>query len=123
MRLTILRRTLLAISLALTALNAAAHAQDYPTKTVTIVVSIAAGTGMDVVARLYADKLQTALGKPVVVENRPGAATWWRRTRCDRTADGYTLVVLTSGALAINPALYKQINYDPNNDFVRFRTT
>src|ERR1041385_8144767 len=50
-------------------------AQDYPTKNIALVVSIGAGTGMDVLARLYGDKLQAALGKPVVVENRPGAAT------------------------------------------------
>jgi tripartite-type tricarboxylate transporter receptor subunit TctC len=93
-------------------------AQDYPSKTVTIVVSIGAGTGMDVLARLYADKLQAALGKPVVVENRPGAATMVAaQAVATAPPDGHTLVVLTSGALAINPALYKQINYDPN-DFV-----
>ena len=66
--------------------NAPAQAQSYPSKTITIVVSIGAGTGMDVLARLYAEKLSAALGKPVVVENKPGAATMlaatpWRRRR------------------------------------------
>ena len=51
------------------------HAQSYPSKNITIVVSIGAGTGMDVLVRLYAEKLSAALGKPVVVENKPGAAT------------------------------------------------
>src|SRR5262249_30872826 len=95
-----------------------AAAQDYPSRTITIVVSIAAGTGMDVLARLYADRLQATFGKPVVVENRPGAATMVAaQAVATAPPDGHTLVVLTSGALAINPALYKQINYDPN-DFV-----
>ena len=76
-------------------------------------------TGMDVLARLYADKLQQSLGKPVVVENKPGAATMLAANAVATSPpDGHTLVVLTSGALAINPALYKQINYDPEHDFV-----
>lgn len=96
-----------------------AVAQTFPSKPITIVVSIGAGTGMDVVARLYADKLSAALGQAVVVENRPGAATMLAATQvASAPADGHTLVVLTSGALSINPALYKQINYDPVNAFV-----
>ena len=99
--------------------SAPAQAQSYPSKTVTIVVSIGAGTGMDVLARLYAEKLSAALGKPVVVENKPGAATMLAANAVATSPpDGHTLVVLTSSALAINPTLYKQINYDPNKDFV-----
>ena len=96
-----------------------ATAQDYPNKNITIVVSLGAGTGMDVLVRLYADKLQTALGKPVVVENKPGAATMLAAAQvANAPADGYTLVVLTSSAMAINQSLYKQITYSPENDFV-----
>jgi tripartite-type tricarboxylate transporter receptor subunit TctC len=116
----------LAVRVALFALVAVAMgwhsravAQTFPSKPITIVVSIGAGTGMDVVARLYADKLSAALGQSVVVENRPGAATMLAATQvASAPADGHTLVVLTSGALSINPALYKQINYDPVNAFV-----
>jgi tripartite-type tricarboxylate transporter receptor subunit TctC len=98
--------------------TAPVRAQDYPSKTITIVVSIAAGTGMDVVARLYADKLQTAFGKSVVVENKPGGATTIAANAvANAPPDGHTMVVLTSGALAINPALFKQLSYDPNRDF------
>ena len=109
--------------LALVAIAIGSHsrtvAQTFPSKAITIVVSIGAGTGMDVVTRLYAEKLSAALGQPVVVENRPGAATMLAATQvASAPADGHTLVVLTSGALAINPALYKQINYDPINGFV-----
>ena len=66
----------LAAALAVLALHSPVRAaDDYPSKPVTIVVSLAAGTGMDAVTRLYADKLSQTLGKPVIVENKPGAAT------------------------------------------------
>ena len=95
-----------------------ALAQDFPSKNLNIIVSIGAGTGMDVLARLYAEKLSAALGKPVVVENKPGAATMLAANYvANAPADGHTLVVLTSSALAINQHLYKQINYNPEADF------
>jgi len=95
-----------------------AWTQSYPSKSIPIVVSLAAGTGMDALTRLYADKLSQALGKPVVVENKPGAATTLAASQvATAPADGHTLVVLTSIALSINPTLYKQLNYDPQ-DFV-----
>ena len=98
---------------------APAKAQGYPSKNVTIVVSIGAGTGMDVLVRVYAEKLQAVLGKPVVVENKPGAATMLAAQQVATSpADGHTLVVLTSAAMAINQSLYKQINYSPESDFV-----
>jgi tripartite-type tricarboxylate transporter receptor subunit TctC len=106
----------LALAAALSAAPAAA--QTYPTKTVTIVVPLAAGTGMDTVARLYGEKLQTALGRPVVVENKPGAALALGASAIATAApDGHTIGVLTSGPLAIGPALYKKIAYDPRKDF------
>jgi tripartite-type tricarboxylate transporter receptor subunit TctC len=113
------RFSLIAFILALQGSYGTVQAQGYPSKTVTIVVSIAAGTGMDVLARLYGEKLQAAFGKPVVIENKPGASTMLAANYvAGSPPDGHTLVVLTSGAMAINPALYKQINYDPNRDFV-----
>jgi tripartite-type tricarboxylate transporter receptor subunit TctC len=84
-----------------------------------MVVSIGPGTGMDVVARLYSEKLAAVLGKPVVVENRPGGSTILAANQvASAPPDGHTLVVLTSGAMAINPALYKQLPYDAENSFV-----
>jgi len=96
-----------------------AHAQAYPAKSITIVVPLAAGTGMDAIVRLYADRLTQSLGKPVIIDNRPGAATMLG-TAAVATAppDGYTLLVATSSAMAINPVLYKKIAYDPEKDFV-----
>src|SRR6188472_2433388 len=96
--------------------NTPAKATDYPSRPITIVVSLAAGTGMDAVTRLYADKLSQALGKPVIVENKPGAATTLAANQVAKApSDGYTLVVLTSIALSINPTLFKQLNYEPQD--------
>ena len=97
-------------------LASAARADDYPSRPITIVVSLAAGSGMDAITRLYADKLSEALGKPVIVENNPGAATTLAANQVAKApADGYTLVVLTSIALSINPTLFKHLNYDPQD--------
>jgi tripartite-type tricarboxylate transporter receptor subunit TctC len=96
-----------------------AAAQSYPTRTITIIVPLAAGTGMDTVVRLYADELSKSLGHTVVVDNRPGAATMIGTEAVGKAApDGYTLLVATSSAMAINPVLYKKIAYDPVRDFV-----
>jgi tripartite-type tricarboxylate transporter receptor subunit TctC len=94
----------------------AASAEDYPVRPVTIVVSLAPGSGMDTITRLYADKLSEALGKPVIVENKPGAATTLAANQvATARPDGHTLVVLTAIALSINPTLYRHLNYDPQD--------
>jgi tripartite-type tricarboxylate transporter receptor subunit TctC len=96
--------------------GAPAKAEDYPSRAITIVVSLAAGSGMDAITRLYADKLSEVFGKPVIVENKPGAATTLAANQVAKAPpDGYTLVVLTSIALSINPTLFKQLNYDPQD--------
>lgn len=95
-----------------------AAAQDYPNKPVNVILPLAAGSGLDVIARLYGDRLQQALGKPVVIENRPGAAMLIATQAVASAApDGYSLLVATSSAIAINPVLFKQINYDPVKGF------
>jgi tripartite-type tricarboxylate transporter receptor subunit TctC len=116
---SLVRRALLAATIAAVAAGAPAQAQDYPTRPVTIVVPLAAGSGMDALVRLYAEKLQVALGKPVVVDNRPGAALMLAAAAvATAPPDGYTLLVSTSSAMAINPVLYKKVNYDHVKDFV-----
>jgi tripartite-type tricarboxylate transporter receptor subunit TctC len=116
---TFVRRALLAAAITTAAAGVPAQAQDYPTRPVTIVVPLAAGSGMDSLVRLYAEKLQVALGKPVVVDNRPGAALMLAAAAvATAPADGYTLLVSTSSAMAINPVLYKKVNYDHVKDFV-----
>lgn len=96
-----------------------ATAQDYPTRNVVIAVPLAAGTGMDSIARIYAEDLSKALGKPVVIENQPGAALMLAPQNVAKaTPDGHTLVIVSSPAMAVNQTLYKKINYDPEKDFV-----
>lgn len=97
---------------------APASAQTFPTKTITLVLPLAAGSGMDTIARLYADKLQKALGQPVIIENKTGAAFMLATQYVAQSPpDGHTLLVATSGPMAINQFLYKQISYDPDKDF------
>ncbi|MBX9589671.1 MAG: tripartite tricarboxylate transporter substrate binding protein [Hyphomonadaceae bacterium] len=96
-----------------------ATAQDFPTRNITIVVPLAAGSGMDSIVRIYAEDLAKALGKPVVVENQPGAALMLAAQSVARAnPDGHTLLVSSSPPMAVNPTLYKKVNYDPEKDFV-----
>jgi len=108
-----------ALALAAVLASPSATAQSYPSKPVTIIVPLAAGTGMDALVRLYGDKLSHVLGRPVVIDNRPGAATMLGVAQTASAApDGHTLGVATSSAMAINPVLYKKISYDPVKDLV-----
>jgi len=93
-----------------------ARAEDYPSRAITIVVPLAAGSGMDTITRVYAEKLSEDLGKPVIVENKPGAATTIAANQVAKAnPDGYTLVVLTCIALSVNPTLFKHLGYDPQD--------
>ena len=106
------------VAFALMTCGAPAQAQ-YPNRPVTIIVPLAAGSGMDVLVRLYADKLSQSLGKPVVVENRPGASLMLAANAVAQAPpDGHTLLVSTSSAMAINLTLFKQVTYDPDRDFI-----
>ena len=96
-----------------------ASAQTWPTRNITVIVPLAAGTGMDTLVRLYSERLSQALGKAVVIDNRPGAALMLGVNALSKAApDGYTLGVATAPAMAINPTLYKQVAYDVDKDFV-----
>jgi tripartite-type tricarboxylate transporter receptor subunit TctC len=99
--------------------TAPAFAQEFPSRNVHVVVPLAAGSGMDVIARVYAEELAKSLGKPVVVENQPGAALMLAAQNVARAApDGHTLVIASSPVMAVNPTLYKKVNYDAEKDFV-----
>jgi putative tricarboxylic transport membrane protein len=96
----------------------AAQAQGYPSKPVTIIVPLAAGTGMDTLARLYSEQLSQALGKPAVIENKPGAGLMLGTAAIAAAApDGHTLGISTATPMAVNQVLYKKISYDPAKDF------
>jgi len=95
-----------------------AEAQDYPARTVTIVVPQAPGGTNDVVGRFMADRLSQALDQRFVVENRVGAGGNVGTASVARAQpDGYTLLVSVDNPLAINPNLYKTVGFDPIADF------
>jgi tripartite-type tricarboxylate transporter receptor subunit TctC len=94
-------------------------AQDYPARNLTIIVPLAAGTGMDIIARLYAEKLAERVGKPVIVENKPGGGLIvGTQAAIAAPADGHTLLVATPTQLSVNQTLYKQLPYNPEKDLV-----
>jgi tripartite-type tricarboxylate transporter receptor subunit TctC len=104
---------------ALAAFALPAQAQQYPTRSVTVVVPFAAGGGSDLLARLVTQKLEARLGKPFIVENRPGAGTTLAAMQVVRAApDGYTLMQGTSTTMAINVTMNKKLPYEPLKDLV-----
>ena len=94
-----------------------AHAQSWPSRGLKIVVPFAPGGSTDIFARLVGERLATALGQPVVIDNRLGAGG---NIGADAVAkappDGYTLLMATTGVMAINNALYKNLSYDAEKD-------
>jgi tripartite-type tricarboxylate transporter receptor subunit TctC len=95
-----------------------AFAQEYPTKPVRVIVPYTAGSPTDVFGRIVCEKLSELWGQPVVVENRPGAGGTVGASAVVKSApDGYTLLVHSS-SYSVNPALYANLPYDPQKDFV-----
>jgi tripartite-type tricarboxylate transporter receptor subunit TctC len=92
-------------------------AQDYPSHQVNFVVPFAAGGGTDILGRLIGQKLTDRFGKQFVIENRPGAGTVTAAVRVSKsTPDGHTIMMATSGTMAMNPTLYKHLPYAPGKD-------
>jgi tripartite-type tricarboxylate transporter receptor subunit TctC len=95
-----------------------ARAQDYPVRTVTLVVPYPPGGGVDAMARVVAEKLSGALGQQVVVDNRAGGSGLvGTRTFIKSAPDGYTLFLGHTGSISINPSLYANAGFDPRRDF------
>jgi tripartite-type tricarboxylate transporter receptor subunit TctC len=94
-----------------------ATAQDWPTKTVKIIVPFGPGSTPDMIGRMIADHMQQKLGQSFVIENRPGASA---NTGTDMVAkaepDGYTIGISLGGPLAINTLLFARMPYDPAKD-------
>ncbi len=108
----------LALGLALAAMAAPLLAQGYPNHPVRMVVPFPAGSATDLAARIMAQQLQTSLGQPFVVDNKPGAGGSIAAMEVVRaTADGHTLLFSSNSAVASNVALLKNIPYDPLKDF------
>ena len=94
------------------------HAAGYPEQNIIVIVPFPPGGASDTTARLTGNKLSEIVGKPVIVENRPGAnGAIGATTVKQANPDGYTLLVGSIGVYAINPALYKNLRYDPLKDF------
>ncbi len=95
------------------------RAADYPSRQVNFVVPFAPGGGTDILGRLFGQKLSDRFGKPFVVENRPGAGTVTAAVQVAKSApDGYTIMMATSGTMAMNPTLYKKLPYEPGKELV-----
>ncbi|MEN9559719.1 MAG: hypothetical protein RLZZ502_930 [Pseudomonadota bacterium] len=111
-------RAFRALGLGCVALLTPLYAQDYPGKTVTIVVPFTAGGGVDNVARLLADKLRVTLKQNVVVDNKPGASGMLGANAVAKAApDGHTVLLGSAGETAINPHIYKgRMQYSPEKD-------
>jgi tripartite-type tricarboxylate transporter receptor subunit TctC len=109
---------MLALTLASTLTIPSAAADSYPERPVRIIVPTSAGGSIDALARTIAAQLSAKWNKPVVVENRSGAAMILGVDSVAKTPpDGYTLLVAHDGAMAMNPALYPTLPYQPQRDF------
>ncbi|MBX9843079.1 MAG: tripartite tricarboxylate transporter substrate binding protein [Xanthobacteraceae bacterium] len=103
----------------LAAFASPAPAQGFPDRPVKVIVPTAPGGSIDTTARTIADKMQAKWGRPVVVENRPGAAMRLGAEAVQKSpADGYTLLVAHDGTMAINPLVFADLPYNPQKDFV-----
>ena len=107
------------VALALFVLCAAlpASAQEWPAKTVRVIVPFGAGATPDTIARLIADRLQQKLGQYFIVENKPGASGMLGTDAVAKAEpDGYTIGISIGGPLAINTLLFSKMPYDPFKD-------
>lgn len=108
----------ISLVIAATVAAPAAFADTYPSRPIRWVVPYAAGGGSDALARMIAPELSKRLGVPLVIENKPGAASAIAASEVARSApDGYTILNADIGTLVYNPALFKKLSYDPAKDF------
>jgi len=112
-------RGLLALVAAVIALSGnPACAQTYPARPIHLVVPYPAGGGTDFFARLVGAKMSEIIGKPIVVENKPGAATnLGAEFVAKASPDGYTILLGDVATYAANPSLYKKLPFNPDKDF------
>lgn len=112
----LLRRHLIALSLATAAAPLWAQTATWPTQTVRIVVPTGPGSSLDLIARLLNEKLAARWGHPVVVENKPGAGGMLGLDVAAKATDGHTVAIGFNGPVANAPFLYKKTPYDPARD-------
>jgi tripartite-type tricarboxylate transporter receptor subunit TctC len=118
------RRQLIGAALVLPGLRSARAEEEWPARTVTILVPFAPGSSSDIIGRALAQGMQQSLGKPVVAENRPGATGEVGARAVIRSApDGYTLMHAPISTWAINVALRPNLAYDPVTQLTRITQT
>ena len=107
-----------AVALLATTSASACFAQAYPSRTIRLIVPSAPGGPIDVRARWIAERLRLSLGQALMIDNKPGAAgIIGTQAAMQSPADGYTLVMVHQGTMALNPHLYPELPYDPIKDF------
>jgi len=112
------RMNLIAVALTYLALLAPAAAQDWPTRSVRIIIPLGPGGGGDVFARLLAEEFHKTFGQPFVVENRPGGGLNIGTRACAEAApDGYTICVLSGEPVVYNQFSFKNLPFNPEKDF------
>ena len=108
----------IATGLAAAFMAGAASAQDFPNRAITIIVPQPPGGGTDIITRLVGQQLSVQLKQPVIIENRAGAGTVvGSETAARAKPDGYTLLAGLTANMAVNPSMFKHLNYDPIRDF------
>jgi tripartite-type tricarboxylate transporter receptor subunit TctC len=108
----------LALMVAAALATGAARAEDYPTHPIRLIVPYAPGGGADAVARIVSKRVSETIGQPIVIENRGGAGSIIGAEFVKKSSpDGYTLLLGQSGPISINPAVYRDLPYDPLKDF------
>lgn len=115
-----IKQLIMACSLGVMAVSSQSYAQGqaFPTKPIRFIVPAAAGGPTDIVARMLAERMGQSFGVPVVVEAKPGAGGNIGADFVARSEpDGYTILMGTIGTHAVNQTLYKNMSYDPINDF------
>ena len=113
------QRRLIILILAWLGFGAFAFGQTFPSKVVKFTAPYAAGAAPAIFTRIIADKLSKAWSQPVIVDARPGASGFIAIEAVKNAApDGHELLVVSNAHVAINPALYKKLPYDPRKDFV-----
>ena len=102
----------------------AGHAEDYPSHPIKLIVPYAPGGGADAIARIVGKRVSETIGQPIVIENRGGAGSIIGTEDVHKAdPDGYTLLLGQSGPISINPAVYKELPYDPEKDFAPITMT
>ena len=123
MTISLIRKSILIATAALAIMPALVSAQSWPNKPIKMIVPAGAGAAPDVVARLLADRLGTALGQAVVVDNKPGAGGIPGMSALARSAnDGYTIGFVPAAMGTITPLVYKNPQFNPDTDLVSVAT-